>query len=267
MSSNLYIPPRAEFSGTVTFRAPDNSSASLKISKTDTDQVVYAFAVEYLGQKFGDPKFQVSVSVPAIPEVNTRQITIPTWSTGTSGSRMFEADVVDGVIRVIETDDNASCTLYANPKAEKCQLSQIKPAVNAPATTASPADTPVRKPISLNGVDEKITALVMKGMVFKPEDGKTIRKILRCDRFVILYASDGNGGRDIYIATKVADEFIKCESEMLGVCRCDQSDSEWEVKLPGESTAHKLAFALGSVTGGHPFQTSWDDLKLFEMAL
>lgn len=120
---------------------------------------------------------------------------------------------------------------------------------------------------TLSIVSEKIKALIEKGKIFKPADGKEVKKIFYSeDAGVFLYVRDKNRGHsDIYYANE--GEFSKCESKMIIQCRCPAGDSSWKVKLPTEIEPRILEFPQGNADGGHGNNVSWDKTSLKSIIL
>src|SRR5262249_53922705 len=115
-----------------------------------------------------------------------------------------------------------------------------------------------------------IQTLIENARVFKPDDGKQVKKIFYNNSSVILYSRDENWNTSIYYA-KENSNFVKCKTQMKSQCECLSGHSIWEITIPDEAISHEFKFPRGInedlYKKEHDKDTSWDGLSLKEIAL
>lgn len=233
---SVSFPPSTNADSTIEFQKADGTKLPIKITKRETDEVIYGLAIKYIGTTAvaGD-QFEISIQ--------TVRKSVSTMKVSCIGAHRFDVGVQDEYIRIIthEAEDGvATCKYFDRSTCRFLDENQVQP--NKPR---------MRLP-------KEIRSLIAKAKTESFHLGEIpLRKILAGKNIVILYCAEDNS-RAIYAAKKADREFVKCSAALMKSCRCLQRDMEWLVQLPNESGTHELKFALGEVSTHPDFQDSWD---------
>lgn len=216
----------------------DSSQSKLQITKEETRELTYKLAIIYLGLgRDRRPEWRFEINDSAVWTENGQELAY-----FGSTKFVFKPSSKDS-IEIEETDEHETAKIWVDLSRKPYYLSY-----------------------SSLVIDEKIQALIEKGKFFTALDGKVSRKLFFHNNVgVILYARDEKGNADIYLAKD--GEFTKCDAKKTGQCRCEASDSTWEVKDKDEKV-HVLKFPLGNVgMSGHGSEISWDKTRLKQIRL